>query len=498
IYGIVMGTTGLVLTLTCLAFLAYDQQSIKHGLVEDVTTVSRILGSNMAAALVFSDEIDARETLQSLVAEDNVIAAGVYDLNGDLFAAYNTDQALVPDEVDLTTEGHTFSSTALRVFHPVVFDNQIVGSVYLEANLHDVTTRRARFLQIAALVLLGGIGVAGLLTAWLQRIITRPIRELSDLAWNIREHRDYTSRARVFSDDELGALGNRFNDMLEEIEFRDRALISAHDELEDRVRERTAQLEESKEEAEKATKRAEAASQAKSEFLANMSHELRTPMHGILSFAALGEQKVDTGSKEKIRTYFSRINQSGARLLNLLNDLLDLAKLESGRRDLQVKPITMGELVRSSIDEFGSLFSGRELGISISGEVDSIVLGDQIALMQVLRNILGNALKFSPEGSEINVVISKDNGVVRVSLSDRGPGIPPEETEAIFSKFVQSKITKTGAGGTGLGLAICREILEHHEGKIWAENREGGGAVFTFELPDHTEALALLPKEDAA
>ncbi len=226
------------------------------------------------------------------------------------------------------------------------------------------------------------------------------------------------------------------------------------------------------------------ASQAKSEFLANMSHELRTPLHSILSFASFGSKQYTKAKPEKLLDYFNRIKKSGQTLLELLDDLLDLAKLESKKAIFTFEPSDLGLLVKSVTNELDTLLSKRNLSIQHEvSKFDGEVTLDVDKIKQVLRNLLSNAIKFSPEGGNIDVAVCRVASSVRVSVCDQGPGIPQDELEAVFDKFVQSSKTKTGAGGTGLGLAICHEIVTAHKGRIWAENGPEGGAVFSFEIP---------------
>jgi signal transduction histidine kinase len=244
---------------------------------------------------------------------------------------------------------------------------------------------------------------------------------------------------------------------------------------------------------------ADRANQSKSEFLANMSHELRTPMHAILSFASMGQDKVFDAAPEKLQQYFSRISESGQRLLALLNDLLDLSKLEAGAVQCHFKPNNLTKIVGTVLQEMSGLI--KQKGVTIShdcSDVDTKAVCDAEKIMQVVRNLLSNAVKFTPAGSSIYLQYSAETlpaaksartvPALAFSVIDQGVGIPEDELSSVFDKFVQSSKTKTGAGGTGLGLAICREIIGRHEGTIVARNNEYGGATFEFKIP--VDALA--------
>ena len=227
------------------------------------------------------------------------------------------------------------------------------------------------------------------------------------------------------------------------------------------------------------------ANQAKSAFLANMSHELRTPMHGILSFSKFGIKKYNKVDREKLYDYFSHIHTSGGRLLVLLNDLLDLSKLEAGKEVLYKKQNDLKSIFKQCCLEQKQRI--EDLNLSIECHYEDVPFTgnfDGNKITQVITNILSNAIKFSPEGSIIRVTIVKmDNNELCFSMEDRGLGIPTNELSEVFNAFIQSSKTNTGAGGTGLGLAISQKIIEVHGGRIWAENNPNGGAIFRFTLP---------------
>ena len=246
------------------------------------------------------------------------------------------------------------------------------------------------------------------------------------------------------------------------------------------------------------TEKAELANRAKSEFLANMSHELRTPMHAILGFSSLGSNKVGTAANEKIAGYFTRINESGQRLLYLLNDLLDLSKLEAGRMDFEFSENNLQESINIIADELTPLFLQRCLTVDIEpSSVSTHAIYDKERIEQVIRNLLSNAIKFTPDNMSVliyfeeTLLYSKEDPseeaaipAISVSIMDQGTGVPEGELETVFEKFVQSSKTESGAGGTGLGLSISKEIIEGHGGSIRAQNSiNRGGAIFTFSLP---------------
>ncbi|QPF74063.1 PAS domain S-box protein [Roseateles sp. DAIF2] len=228
---------------------------------------------------------------------------------------------------------------------------------------------------------------------------------------------------------------------------------------------------------------AEEASRAKSEFIANISHELRTPLQSILGFSELGVARGrDT---PKLAAMFGDIHASGQRMLALVNDLLDVSKIESAVGTFDLERCDLRQLIESVARELDPLLARRSLAVRSHLPVSPLVAKvDPLRFQQVIRNVMANAIKFSPEGGVIELAARlTPQNEIHVSIADRGPGIPPAELDKIFEAFIQSSNTKDGSGGTGLGLAICRKIIEIHGGRIHAENRDGGGTCFHIYLP---------------
>lgn len=236
---------------------------------------------------------------------------------------------------------------------------------------------------------------------------------------------------------------------------------------------------------------AEAANLAKSTFLANMSHELRTPMHGIISYANFGRREYTKATPEKLAGYFQHILESGHRLLTLLNNLLDLSKLEANKMKFTLVKGDLARVVDMVQSELGGYAKEKGVTVGFNHPADKVLAYfDDEKIAQVVRNLFSNAIKFSNPGTEIRVEVgytAVPQRQVFFAITNLGVGIPESELDLIFDKFVQSSKTRSGSGGTGLGLAICREIVTGHKGKIFASNDADGRTRFTFLIPSAAE-----------
>jgi CheY-like chemotaxis protein len=228
----------------------------------------------------------------------------------------------------------------------------------------------------------------------------------------------------------------------------------------------------------------EAASKAKSEFLANMSHELRTPLNAILGFSELLlDAPAGTYDGEQTATYLSTIHENGAHLLGLINDILDLSKVEAGRMDLYPEAFDLARLVDQAIAAVGSLAERKSIALWADAATGEVV-ADEGKLKQVLLNLLSNAIKFTPEGGRVGVEARHSDDGVAIVVADSGIGIPPEQLDRIFEEFHQvDGSAGRRAGGTGLGLALTKRFIEMHGGRVWAESVLGQGSRFHVTLP---------------
>jgi PAS domain S-box-containing protein len=232
----------------------------------------------------------------------------------------------------------------------------------------------------------------------------------------------------------------------------------------------------------KARDAAVASDNVKSGFIANVSHELRTPLQSILGFSELALRRSMT--PEKLRSFLEDIHASGQRMLTLVNELLDISKFESSLQDLVLQSEDLCDVVRQVAHEMAPIAAQRQVALEVELPQQPLYLPlHRFRLSQVIRNVMANALRFSPPQSQVRVVLGIEGRGASIRVCDQGPGVPEAELEAIFEPFTQSSRTGDGAGGTGLGLTISRSIMKAHGGRIWAANQRDGGAVFTIWLP---------------
>ena len=228
----------------------------------------------------------------------------------------------------------------------------------------------------------------------------------------------------------------------------------------------------------------EETSQHKSEFLANMSHELRTPLNAIIGFSQVLREGMFGEVNEKQKEYLDDILSSGNHLLSLINDVLDLAKVEAGQVELEVAPFSLRDALERGVVMVRERATqdGVRVGFSADPEV-AVVDGDERRIRQVIFNLLSNAVKFTPAGGVVDVSAARVNGEVWVSVADTGPGLDPDDHERIFEEFKQMEAGLELHEGTGLGLALSKRLVELHGGRIWVDSELGKGSTFVFTLP---------------
>lgn len=321
-----------------------------------------------------------------------------------------------------------------------------------------------------------------------RRLIAVPVVRLAETTREALESKNYSKRVDRESDDEIGSLADRFNELFLELSNRDRNLRIYQSEVEKRVRERTLLLDAAVADAQEAARRAESASRAKSDFLARMSHEIRTPMNGVLGMAELLRHSATIDDRQ--RRYAVAIHQSGSVLLQIINDILDFSKVEAGKLELDRAPFCVRSVVEDALEILSERAHGKGLDLicDMPASMESTVIGDALRLRQIIINLVSNAVKFTERG-EVRVKVRCSNwgfldSAFHIDVIDTGIGIKPENCETIFDSFAQEDISTTRRfGGTGLGLAICKQLVELMGGTIGVTSAPGSGSTFSFTVP---------------
>jgi signal transduction histidine kinase len=327
-----------------------------------------------------------------------------------------------------------------------------------------------------ALLLVVFLFVAIVTSVLLARNLVRPIESIQVAAAKIGSGA-LDQRIKMSSRDELGALAEEFNRMAARLE-------ASYAGLEQEVQERTRELASALGKLDEKTRELEKASAHKSEFLADMSHELRTPLNAISGFSQVLRKQLLGEINEKQAEYLDDILASARHLLSLIDDVLDLAKVEAGQIELEVMPFSMREALERGAVIVRERATREDVRVSLSSDPGAdTVMGDERRIRQVVFNLLSNAVKFAPAGSTVDVTAARIDGEVRVSVSDSGPGIAPEDQARIFEEFQQAAAGKEQREGTGLGLALSRRLVELHGGRIWVDSEIGQGSTFVFTLP---------------
>ncbi len=490
---ITMLTSSIALILSSVSFLIYDLVSFRNLLRQDLMTQAEIIGYNSAGAMEFKDEPAATATLSALTAKEDIVTAVLYKPDGKIFAHYfrgNTAfSGFLP--VHLQEKGSRFEGGYLEVFQEVTLNGEHVGTLFLQSDMRQWSLRAKRYANILIIfVLVSGL-FALFVSSKLQGLISKPILHLENTMRMVSSNKNYAVRAVKTYSDEIGRLIDGFNTMLSEIQERDTALQSTNGELKTRTKEleeEVFQRKQAQEELLNAKHAAEEANRAKSTFLANMSHELRTPLNAIIGYSEMLEEETrDSGKVENVQD-LKKIQTAGKHLLSLINDVLDLSKIEAGKMGLHLEMFHVAHMIEEMVTTLqpAAAKNANSIHVHVADNV-SVMKADLTKVRQILFNLLSNACKFTDHGTisvDVDQINVADREWIQFKVSDTGIGISAKQKENLFHEFAQADTSIARKyGGTGLGLAITHRFVQLMRGQINVESEPGQGATFTVQLP---------------
>jgi signal transduction histidine kinase len=465
-----MLVSGAALVLACAGFFIYDQVSVRQSLIHTLSAQAQIIGSNSVSALLFNDPQAASNTLSALKNSPSITSAGILTADRRPFAMYSQtaeDDVLgIPTLSDERGEGYWFRATHAILVRKIVSEGKLVGYVYIRADLREIDRRLWRYLLIAFAVLMISLLFALLISSAFGRSVAQPIVGLAETARSVTRDRDYSVRAAPTGQrDELSVLIDSFNEMLKEIQQRDRALQNAQGLLEQRVSDRTRDL--------------VSANQELEAFSYSVSHDLRGPLDAINGFSYVllsgpGKQMDESG-----RDLIRNIRASAKRMSELIDDLLNLSRVTTSI--MHREAVDLSEFARSIMEEL--CHSAPDRKVEFIAPPSAEAHADARLLRIVMDNLLRNAWKYTSHHKSARIEFGKmvKHGRTIYFVADDGSGFDSRSSDRLFQPF-QRLHSSAEFPGNGIGLATVRRIVQRHGGEVWAEAAVEKGATFYFTL----------------
>jgi signal transduction histidine kinase/ActR/RegA family two-component response regulator len=465
--AMLMLISGSVLILAAVAFVTWDFYRFRADMEADLRTQAQLVLENTAAALTFNDTDAAIETLEMLEIHPHTQMACLYLADGDLFAS-----RVFRDQSDTCpahpVPGMQLTGTRMFVTEQLSRGRDTGATVTIGVDLDAHRARVGTQAAAAGAILLAGMLVSFLLSSALQQMVTRPLGALADTARSIADRGDYSIRAAEASRDEIGVLVQAFNRMLDEIQASQR--------------ERADLLE-----------REQQANRLKDEFLATLSHELRTPLNAIVGWVHLLRQ--GKLPPEEIKHALERIDRNAHAQARLVQDLLDVSRITSGKLLLDVREMDLAVVAANAVDACRPAADAREVTLTCDFAAPFPTRGDPDRLQQVIWNLISNAVRFTPAHGTVTVSLSRSDHTDTIEVRDTGAGIEPQFIPYMFEPFRQADAASTRThGGLGIGLTIVRRLTEMHGGTVSVSSAgPGKGATLTVTLPVRRSALVTNP-----
>lgn len=455
--------SSVCITLISVFFIFYYTYSMKHYAYEEIKLLLKIIGESNTDAIIHDNKNLGKSKLSVFSTRKSILTVCLYNEYDELFATYvkaNKNKMTCPNDI---VKADTRMPGSFVISQRIFERGYLAGTAYIRSDLSYINVVIRSCIIYTVCAIFAAIFISILLATFLRKIITTPIANLLETSRTISKTGDYSLRAEKVYTDEIGALAEDFNLMLHQIEERN---VSLHD----------------------AVRQADLANKAKSEFLANMSHEIRTPMNGIMGMASL---LLHTELTDKQHKFANTIMHSCEALLDIINDILDISKIEAGKLNLEFIEFDLRAICEEIIALLMPTTQAKDIELICHYPVrtESYFKGDPKHIRQILFNLLGNAVKFTKEGY-VSITISatmdsqsSEHAILTAEVTDTGIGISEDKLTTIFEKFTQADTSTTRAfGGTGLGLAITNNLVNMMGGTLGVTSKEGKGSTFTFSI----------------
>lgn len=462
--------TGLALLLACTAFLAYDFFSYRQNLIQNLQTAAQIAGANSITALTFDDPQAAENTLKPLQGSPDVLWAAIVSQDGKVFAEYRepgeSAEFVQPTMGASHRSAQWINGSQVLVASRIMFSGKSIGIVYIRAQFSELGPRVRRYGMTAGIIFLLCVLASLLATATFRRLVTRPITALAATARVVSREKDFSVRAEeTENQDEIAVLVEAFNEMLQEIQVRDRELADTHATLERRVQERTAEL--------------RAANRELEAFSYSVAHDLRGPLEVIGGMGYVLQHSFEEKLGAEGAGMLQTVQRSTKDMANLIDDLLNMARATTV--GLERKKVDLSAMARSIAEDLTIAEPQRQVKFTI--KEGAIVYADPGLMNVVMSNLIRNAWKYTSHHDQAAIEFSwtQRDGTRVFFVRDDGAGFDQAKAGRLFRPFQRLHAT-SDFPGTGIGLATVQRILARHGGSIWAEGREEHGATFFFTL----------------
>ena len=465
-----MFTSGVVLLMSIVLFGINDLRGIRRTGERDLQSLADVIGASAISSLDFDDAEAASKALAPLEHKPSILAAAIYAKDNTVLGKYSRDSQSKLEPPPRGADGVHYENRRLLIFKPIQRGTTRLGTIFVEADMSQLHELMRSYVQIGVVILLGAMLVAFVLATGLQRVISGPILALAETTRVVSEQKKYSIRAVKQGDDEIGSLIDRFNEMLGAMEKHEKTMGEVNEQL------RHSQ------------QQALAATEAKSQFLANMSHELRTPLNAIIGYSEMLEEEAQDAGNAQFVADLEKIHGAGKHLLALINDILDISKIEAGKMELYLETFDLKTMLDDIVATTRLLVQKKSNTLVVQMSPDlGAMRGDLTKVRQALFNLLSNASKFT-EGGTINLTAAResgsDGGWIVLKVTDTGIGMTREQLGRMFQAFSQAdSSTVRKYGGTGLGLAITRHFCRMMGGDVTVASEPGAGSTFTLRLP---------------